>query len=416
MFCNVRKLFVTVCSLALVSLALAGCGGQVENGTSAGETKQKTQEPIKIGVVTAISGTYGVIGKEVLEGASFAADEVNAKGGILGRQVEIVAEDDEAKPDVGIRKVEKLATKDDVKFFIGTVSSAVGLAISAKMPELNAIYVSTVNKTPKLTGEMWNRNTFRSNHNDNEDMMMISKWLSTRKDLKEWYLVGADYEWGHSSVNSFKALAQANGAKFSGEVFIPLGTQDMSAQVAQVKGAKPQAVWTAVSGGDAINFIKQAKAFGLTEMTEIIGHNLIIDSAVKAAGENALGLMGNSNYHYSINTSENRDFVSAFEKKYGKKPTNYQGETYTGMLMIFNAISKAGTKDVEKVILAMEGLEFSSPYGLVKVRKEDHQLQTPNYLGKVVKGNGGPEVKIVLEVSKEETSVPLEKTGWKGAK
>ena len=186
--------------------ALSACSQQ--SGGSSGDS-----DTIKVGVVTSLSGPYAVLGTDVAEGIEFAVDEVNANGGVAGKQVELIKEDDEGKPDIALRKAEKMVTKDGAKFVLGTVSSAIGLAIGAKMPAWDSIYIASVNKTPKLTTTNLNDHIFRANHNDNQDMETIGGWYERDLVGNSWYMIGADYEWGHGSLGEFKKIAEDNNDK-----------------------------------------------------------------------------------------------------------------------------------------------------------------------------------------------------------
>lgn len=382
---------------------LSACGGQP---TSQSQEQQTTagndEETIKIGVVTSLSGAYAVIGNEVLEAVQFAVDERNEQGGVLGKRLEVIAEDDEGKADTGLRKAEKMVTNDGVQFIMGSVSSAVGLAIGAKMPEWNGIYISTVNKTPKLTKENYNDHIFRVNHNDLQDMATIRAWYEKNNEATTWYMIGADYEWGHSSLSEFRKIVEENGHQILGEAYTPLGTKDYSSQITNMLSAQPEGVWVALSGSDGINFLKQARSFGLTEKTQIV--TFLTDLIINAVTTDALGVIGNVNYHYSLDNPKNREFVANFEQKLNKKPSNYHGETYIACQFLFEAIEKAGTTDTKQVISAMEGLTLDSPLGKITMRADDHQMLHPNYMGEVVDENGNVTIKVIYESTPEEAN------------
>lgn len=366
--------------LIFMMLFLTACSGKEKTGGSAASSGGK--DTIKVGIVTSLSGPYAVIGTEVVEGIKFAAEEINADGGILGKKVEVLQEDDEGKPDVGLRKAEKLVTKDKTNFILGSVSSAVGLAIGAKMPEWNSIYISTVNKTPKLTTTNLNKNIFRANHNDLLDMELIAEYYGKELKGNYWFLIGADYEWGHSSSEGFKKIAKENGDKVIGEAYTPLGTTDYSSQITNILSANPDGIWVALSGSDGINFLKQAKSFGLTDKVKTV--TFLTDTVVDAIGKDGLGVIGVSNYHNSVDFPLNKEFVANFEKKNNKKPTVYHGSAYMGAQLLFEGIKKADSAETDKVIKAMEGISYDSILGKVTLNPKDHQLQVPNFIGEVI--------------------------------
>lgn len=408
-----KKINILLSVLFIVLLlALTACGNtettsqnNVNSESSNGNNDTNatdSSDKIKVGIVTSLTGAYAPIGSEVAEAAEFAAKEINENGGVLGKQIEIITEDDEGTPDVGLRKAERLVNRENINVIMGSVSSAVGLAIGAKMPEWDSIYISTVNKTPKLTTSDFNKHIFRANHNDYQDMETIKNWYEKEAKGKSWFMIGADYEWGHSSLSEFKKIAESHGDNVLGEAYTPLGTTDYSSQITNIISQKPDGVWVALSGSDGINFISQARSYGLMEEIEVV--TFITDVVVETTGKDSIDVLGNVNYHHSIDNEINNEFVERFEEKYGKKPTNYHGETYLGMLMLVNAIEQAGTTDTQEVIQSMESLMFNSILGEVTVRAEDHQLLHPNYMGKVVEKDGEVTVEITYTSSPEEAN------------
>lgn len=350
-------------------------------------------EPIRIGVPTSRTGPYTVLGDQVVRAAEFAVAEVNAKGGIDGRMVELAIGDTEGNPDAGRRAAEKLAL-EGYNILTGTISSAVGLAIATQLDRWDAMYVSTVNKSPLLTGENCHPRMFRANHSDGMDLAIVAPWLS-EQDEQEWSIIAADYVWGRGSGEAFKAVAEAAGRTIKTEVFPPLGTADFAPYITQLRDSGATGVWVALSGADAINFAKQAKQFGLTDQVKMFGHNFVVDQTLKAVGTDGLGVWGNINYTASIDTPANKAFVEAWSAKFGENPANYEGETYAGMQAIFAAIDAADSSDPGAVSEAFAGLTVATIFGDVTMRAEDHQLGLPNYLGKAVEKDG----RLVIEVT-----------------
>lgn len=372
--------------LIAVVFALSACSQQ--SGGSAGDS-----DSIKVGIVTSLSGPYAVIGTDVAEGIEFAAKEINANGGVAGKKIELIKEDDEGKPDIGLRKTEKMVTKDGAKFILGPVSSAIGLAIGAKMPAWDSIYIASVNKTPKLTTTNLNNHIFRANHNDDQDMATIAGWYERDLVGNSWYMIGADYEWGHSSLGEFRKIAEGHNDKIVGEAYTALGTTDFSSQITNILKAKPDGIWVALSGSDGVNFMKQAKSFGLTDKVKVA--TFLTDPVVNTAGKDALGVLGNMNYHYSLDNPFNKKFVANFEKEYSKKPSNYHAAAYMSLQMLAKAIEKSGSADTKSVIKAMENITFDSPLGEVTMNPKDHQLALPNYVGEVIEENGTATMKVI---------------------
>lgn len=352
-------------------------------------------DPIRIGVPTSLTGPYVELGEEVKRGVNFAVNEVNAKGGVLGRKVEATFADDEGNPDAGRRAAEKLVLGGS-KLLVGTISSAVGLAVGAQVERWDALYLSSINKSNRLTTDACNPRMFRANHSDAMDMAVVGPWLKGRKE-KEWVIVAADYAWGRDSADEFSAAAAAAGKTIKGKFFAPLGTKDYAPYIQQIKDLKPEGMWVAIAGRDAVNFGVQSGQFGLLKSVFAVGQSFAVPSTIKGMGETANGIWGIVNYTATIDTPGNKAFVAEWMKANGgKEPANFEAETYVAMKLLFAAITKAGSSEPAAVAKALETTSVDIPfYGQVSMRAEDHQLRLPNYMGRVAKVNG--ELKLVVE-------------------
>ncbi len=360
-------------------------------------------EPLRIGVPTTRSGTYTVLGDQAVRAVEFAVAEVNAKGGVDGRKVEFRVADDEMSPEAGRRAGEKLAL-DGFRILTGTVSSSVGLAMSTQLNRWDAMYVSTINKSPKITGDACHPRMFRTNHSDDMDIAIVGPWLKDQPQ-KTWGIIAADYLWGRGSGAAFKTTAEGLGRTVKTEVFPPVGTTDYAPYITQLRDSGVEGLWVALAGADAINFIKQAKQFGLTDKMLMFGHNVVSPSTAKAVAKEMVGIWGNMGYAAAIDTPENKAFVAAWKAKYDAEPTDYEGETYAGMQVIFAAVAKAKSVAPADVSKALEGITATTPFGTVTMRAADHQLEEPNYLGRVVE-KGGAFVMTVERTFDAKTATP----------
>ncbi|MBV5265899.1 ABC transporter substrate-binding protein [Pinisolibacter aquiterrae] len=360
-------------------------------------------EALRIGVPTTRSGPYTLLGDQAVRAVEFAVGEANAAGGVDGRKVEFKVVDDEASPDAGRRAGEKLAS-EGYRILTATVSSSVGLAMSTQLNRWDAMYVSTINKSPKITGDSCHPRMFRTNHSDDMDIAIVGPWLKDQPQ-KTWGIIAADYLWGRGSGAAFKATAQSLGRKVETEVFPPVGTTDYAPYITQLRDGGVEGLWVALAGADAINFIKQAKQFGLTDKMLIFGHNVVSPSTAKAVAKEMVGIWGNMGYAAAIDTPANKAFVAAWKAKYGAEPTDYEGETYAGMQVIFAAVKTAKSVAPADVSKAMEGLSATTPFGQVTMRAADHQLEEPNYLGRVVEKDGA-HVIVVERTFDAKTATP----------
>jgi len=347
----------------------------------------RAAEVVRIGVPTALTGAYADLGNQVKRAVELAVEEANAGGGVDGRQVEVRFLDTEAKADLARSQGEKLAL-DGYRLLVGTIASGEGLALGPQLGKWDALYLSTVNKANALTGASCQPRMFRSNHLDSSDAAVVKPWLATRKEAK-WAVIGMDGAWGRDSAAAFRGAAEGHGKSIVAESFSPLGTNDYAPYIQKIAESGADGLWVALAGRDAINFATQAKQFGLFDKVFVAGTSFVTDSTVKAMGDIAEGIWGIVNYSSTIDTPQNKALVGAWAKKYpGSVPTNFEGETYLGMQVLFQAVRKAKSIEPKAVAAALEGSTFDTLYGPAVMRREDHQMVLPNYFGQIRRVDG----------------------------
>jgi branched-chain amino acid transport system substrate-binding protein len=375
-----------------VNLLMVGLLG-IAGAMSAPVSPAVSQETLKIGVPTALTGTYAGLGNEAVRAVEFAVAEVNAKGGVAGRKVEIKTLDTEAKPDVARKQAEKLAL-EGYKILTGTIASGEGLAMGPLLERWDAIYVSTINKSDKLTGDSCVPRMFRANHQDAQDAAVVRPWLGTRKEAK-WAILAADIAWGRDSGKSFVDAAKINKKEIVAEIYAPFGSNDYAPFIQQIKSSGAEGLWVALAGRDAINFATQAKEFGILDKVFVAGVSFVTDSNVKTLGATAKGIWGIINYSSTLDTPENKAFVAAWKNKHnGEEPASFEGETYLGMQVIFQAVEKAKSVKPVDVAKALRGGTFETVLGKVTLRAEDNQMILPNYFGYI--GEQGGQLRPII--------------------
>jgi branched-chain amino acid transport system substrate-binding protein len=356
-------------------------------------------DPLKIGVPTDLSGTYATLGEEVMRAVRFAVDEANAQGGVAGHRVEFKSYDTEAKPDLARRQSEKLVS-EGYAILTGLIASGEGLAIAPQMERWGSIYVSTINKADELTGTQCVPRVFRVNTQSAMDAATVKPWLAQRPE-KKWAVVAADIAWGRGSGKLFNEAVKSLGKETVADLYTPANINDFAPYIEQVKNSGAEGVWVVLAGRDAVNFAQQAKQFGLTEKVTVAGVSFTTDGTVKTLGDAAKGIYGIINYSSTLDTPENKAFAKAWVAKYKTPPTNFEGETYVGMQVIFQAVKKANSVKADDVAKALSGGEFDTVFGKLKIRAEDHQLLKPNYFGVVepVDGVLRPVVKTTVSAA-----------------
>ena len=249
-------------------------------------------DPIKIGVVTPLSGTYAGIGQQVRWGLDLAVKEVNAAGGIMGRPIELLYEDEEANPAVAVQKAEKLFEVAKVDFLTGTVSSGSTLAVGQLAERAGKLIATTVSFADSITGDRCSPNVFRVNARAGQQSAALAVWLSKEKPQAKVFYLGPDYEMGRSTVAAFKASAEKVGASTVGEVFAPLDAKDYTQYFGQVRAARPQVLYTSVAGNDTVRLLSQMQEFGLLSNLSLVGASGTVTSQnISAIGKAAEGFV-----------------------------------------------------------------------------------------------------------------------------
>ncbi len=352
--------------------------------------------PIRVGVVTPLSGTYAGIGQQVKWGLDLAAAQINAAGGVMGRKLELVYEDEEANPAVATQKAEKLLQVGKVDFLTGTVNSGSTLAVGQVAERNNRLIATTVSFADSITADKCSPNVFRVNARAGMQSAALADWMaSTQKNANVFYL-GPDYEMGRSTVAAFKTAAEGKGAKTVGEVFAPLDNKDYSPYFGQIRGARPTVIYTSVAGNDTVRLFTQMAEFGLNRNVQVVGASGTVTSQNLAAiGKAADGFVTGVGYSPSIDSAENRKFVADFEAVNKSKPDLYGADSYGVLFFYKAAVEKAGSTDTDKVREAMRGLQWATPQGMKTMRAGDHQAMQDMYAVKVV----GGQFQIVGKVS-----------------
>jgi branched-chain amino acid transport system substrate-binding protein len=260
------------------------------------------------------------------------------------------------------------------------VTSGEALAVGPNLLRWNAVLVSPYSKSSKLIGDSCQSRFFRTDPSDPSEIAATIAWLGTRKEMK-WMTIANDYAFGHDATEGFNKAAAASGRKVVKNLFPQFGSNDYAPFIQEIKSAAPDAVFAILAGRDAINFVTQAKQFGLLGTMLIGGLTYNQDATLAAVGLDAAGIWGNIAYSTTIDTPENKAFVAAWSQAYASEPTDQQGEGYNGISTLLQAIANAGSDDPAAVAKALSGGTFDTLFGKAVMRAEDHQLMVPVYFG-----------------------------------
>jgi len=340
---------------------------------------EKKQKPIKIGLLYALSGLAAVYTKGTIIGHEIAADEINAKGGVLGRKIEFVTRDNKLKPGIAVKEFRRMVTRDNVNFVMGIISSGVALAVSQVAKEMQVLFVDTIAQTSALTEEQGHLYVVRTNTNSTI-IGRTAALAAAKQDWKKYYFIGPDYEWGHVVNSDFWNFLQTKkeGVEKLGDLWPKLGERDFSSHITTILNANPDAVFSSLWGGDLIAFIKQAKAYGFFDKTQFISTGAGDLDILKPLGEDMPdGIMATFLYAFDMplpgKEKENEAFVAKFKEKAGYEPKTGDIAGYVSTYMLAEAIEKAGTTESEKLATTLRGMSFNTLLGEATIREFDGQ-------------------------------------------
>jgi branched-chain amino acid transport system substrate-binding protein len=342
--------------------------------------------PIKIGVPAALTGSFAPVGQMTKRGAEYFVKERNAKGGVLGRPLELLVEDTQGNPAACVRKVQEMVERHDCRLITGITVSSEALAVVPKLGEWKALFMSSINGDGRLTAESLVPNFFRANTSGPMGTRVVSLHLRESK-MKSFYAIGMDYAWGHNSVQVFEDEIKRAGREFAGKVFSPNGTKDFSTYITKIRNSGADGVFLVLAADDNNAFLSQAKQYRLGEKMTLLTEQLELTS-VKAVGDAALGLVGSSRYPFTLDNPANKAFVAAYTKEMGGVPDQFEGEAYHGLVALIAGIEKAKSIEPDQLRVALEDMEIDSIKGKVKLRKCDHQGTTEGFIVKVANKQG----------------------------
>jgi branched-chain amino acid transport system substrate-binding protein len=375
-------------------------------------------DTIKLAVMEPFSGDFKDIGDRYAEGVQYAAEVINAKGGINGKKVEVIQVDSELNPAVATRKATKLILQDGVHHFCGGTGSSVAGAMEALGNAHNTLFFTYGMAAASLTGDKCNRNFFRTCANTDMQSYALATWVA-QQGFKKVFCIAQDYSFGKEAVSAFaKKLKELNPkAEIVGQVLHPLGTKDFAPYVSQIISSGAEVVFTSNWGNDLTLLLKQAQPLGLK--AKFAGYYLNDDLMIKAVADDkaVIGSVGAEIYMLSIPGQANQEFVEGFKKAKGFYPTWLRGKAYAATMFWAEAVKKAGSDKVDEVRQAWEGLTYDGPAGKWTMRACDHQVQLPMWTATIEAKNPyfdhayvGP----ANMVPAEQISVPCQETGCKG--
>ena len=378
------------------------------------------EQPVKIGLDNPLTGTYAAVGKNELIGCQLAVEQINKKGGILGRSVQLIVEDS-TSGDAGtaVQKARKLIERDKVNFLLGNVNSALALAMADVSNEKGVLHIVPGGHTDAVTGTTCHWNVFRVCNTTQMEANAVAPSL-VKKAGKKWYYITPDYAFGHTLQAGLEKAGAKLGVTKIGADLTPLGTTDFSSYLIKAQSANPDVLILLVQGDDMINCLKQAVQFGLDKKLHIAGAQQELEPLEGLPPEARIGTWVFEWYWNQPGVAGVKEFVAAIKKKTGRVPT---ARTWFGFASTWScALGANHAKSLEavKMAKAMQGMKLPPEVACMPqapfFRAGQNQLIPNLYVGHAQsKGPAGPDDLFHVDevVKGEDIAGTLEESGCK---
>jgi len=352
-------------------------------------------DKIKVGMMLPYSGVYAALGTEIDKGFVLALEEAG-----MADRFEIVREDDEAAPPVGVAKSRKLVLEDEVDVLVGIVSSGVIAAVRDFVDSSQVPLVVSNAGNNEATGEACSPYIVRVSFSNAQVSRPMGQWMYDQ-GIRKVYVMAPDYAAGRQYIGAFADAFKAAGGEIVGEAFTPFGqTQDFGPYLTTAKAAAPDAVYTFYAGGEAINFVKQYDSFGLKAETPLYGTGFLTSQLyLDAEGPAAIGVTTALHYLPALDTPENKAFVEAWAKvAEGKLPSEYAVQGYdTGRLLV-EAV-KGGATDRASIAEAIKKIQYTGPRGPLEIDPATNNIVQNVYIYEIVDEGGKLTQKLLSTVN-----------------
>ncbi|MES2820732.1 MAG: urea ABC transporter substrate-binding protein [Pseudomonadota bacterium] len=376
-----RRLALGAAALSLLAASVFGQLALADEVNSTGLAITDTE--VTVGQLHSATGTMAISETGSIQAERLAIEQINASGGILGRQIKIIQEDGASDWPTFAEKARKLLVGDKVAAVFGCWTSASRKAVLPVFEKENGLlYYPTF-----YEGLEQSKNVIYTGQEATQQILAGLDWIAKEKGAKTYYLIGSDYIWPRTSMKiARKHIENVLGGTVVGEDYYPLGNTQFGSLINKVKLKKPDVMFTAVVGGSNVAFYKQMKAAGVTSAKQhLLTLSVTEDELLGIGGENMEGFYASMKYFQSLDNPNNAAFVEAFKTKFGKDSVigDVTQAAYLGPWLWKAAVEKAGSFDVDKVAAASPGIELTTaPEGYVKVH-ENHHLWSKTRIGQV---------------------------------
>ena len=349
------------------------------------------QDTIKIGELNSYKAQPAFL-EPYKRGMELALEEINSKGGVLGKKLELIVRDDGANPGEAVRVAEELVTREGVVMLTGTFLSNIGLAVTNFAGQKKVFFLASEPLTDKITWADGNKYTYRLRASTYMQTAMLMP-AALAANAKRWAIVYPNYEYGQSAAATFKDMLKKAqpGAEIVTEQAPPIGKVDAGAVAQAIDDAKPDAIFNVLFGADLTKFVREGNTRGVfknrTVVSLLSGEPEYLDPLGE---ETPVGWIATGYPWDKIKTPEHVAFLTAYQKKFNDYPRLGSIVGYTTIKSIAAGIAAAKSTDTEKLVEAFKGLSVTGPFGTFSYRASDHQATMGAYVGKLAleKGKG----------------------------
>tara|TARA_R110000787_G_scaffold137458_8_gene250326 strand:- start:9590 stop:10789 length:1200 start_codon:yes stop_codon:yes gene_type:complete len=316
-------------------------------------------------------------------GVDLAIEQINAAGGVLGKQLEVISRDDQGKPGEAVKLAEELFVKEGVSLISGSLFSHIGLALTSYAGQKKKLYLAAEPLADALVWEQGNRYTFRLRPSTYMQAAMLAE-VAAKNPAKRWATIAPNYAYGKDAVAAFQKVLKAKrpDVEFVGEQWPALFKIDAGSETQALEAVKPDAIYNVTFGSDLAKFVREGEVRGLFKDRLIVGlltgEPEYLDPLKDEAPK---GWLVTGYPWYDFNEPAHKAFVDAYQAKFNDYPRVGSIVGYNAMLVIAEAIKKAGSTDTEKLVDAMEGLDTDTPLGKIHMRALDHQSTMGAFVG-----------------------------------
>ncbi|MFZ9735160.1 MAG: ABC transporter substrate-binding protein [Burkholderiaceae bacterium] len=326
---------------------------------------------VKIGFMATLSGPAAALGQDQYDGFMLGVEHMGGRLG--GAAIEVIREDDQLKPDLGVQTIRKFLEKDQVDIITGVTFSNVMMAIAKPLADSGITFISSNAGPAPLAGAQCSANFFWTSwQNDNQAEAMGQ--YANDKGFKNVYMMAPNYQSGKDQLEGFKRMFKGNVV---GEVYTQLNQPDYTAEIAQMMAAKPDALYVFYPGGMGINFIKQMRQAGALGKIPLLSASTTDGTTLPALKEVALGVIAGTFWGPDFNNPVSQKFVADFRKKHNRIPSQYAAQAYDSALLLDAALRKTGGKANDRKALqaAIRSADFKSLRGNFRFNRNGYPIQ-----------------------------------------